>query len=131
MQYAMLVYIDEKSWAEVGKEERNRIHEACTAWHEELVKSGHSIGAAGLQPAATAATLRKKAGKVTITDGPFAETKEVLGGFELVECRDLDEALAIAKRFPSLRAGLTVEVRPMVGLTIARGPVVLGEKCVD
>jgi hypothetical protein len=114
MQYIMMVYIDEQRWAEVPKDERNRVHEACGKWHEELVKSGQSLSAVGLQPVSTATTLRERDGKVIITDGPFAETKEVLGGYEIVECKDLDEALAIAKRFPSLPAGLTVEIRPLV-----------------
>ena len=109
-----MVYIDEQRWAEVSKDERNRVHEACGKWHEELVKSGHSLGATGLQPVSTATTVREKNGKVVTTDGPFAETKEVLGGFEIVECKDLDEAIAIAKRFPSFHAGLTMEIRPLV-----------------
>ncbi|HUR59542.1 MAG TPA: YciI family protein [Opitutaceae bacterium] len=114
MQYLLMVYMDEKRWAEVPVDERNRVHAACGVWHDDLVRSGHTRGAFGLQPPATATTLRKKNGQVIVTDGPFAETKEVLGGFEVVECKDLDEALAIAKRFPALDGGLTVEVRPCV-----------------
>lgn len=114
MQYAIMVYRDETQWAALPVDERNRVHAACSVWHEGLVKSGHSRAAVGLQPPATATTLRQRNGRVVITDGPFAETKELLGGFEMVECRDLDEALAIAKRFPALHAGLTIEVRPLV-----------------
>lgn len=110
----MLVYMDEKRFAELPKEEQNRVHRDCTAWHEELVKSGHSRGATGLQPASVATTLRETNGKMVITDGPFAETKEVLGGFETVECKDLEEAIAIAQRFPAMRVGLSMEVRPAV-----------------
>jgi hypothetical protein len=114
MHYLLLIYMDEKRWSEVPVHERNRVHAACGAWHDELVKSGHTRGAFGLQPPATAATVRKKNGQLSVTDGPFAETKEVLGGLEVVECRDHEEALAIAKRFPSLHAGLSIEVRPCV-----------------
>jgi hypothetical protein len=112
MRYSMLIYMDEKQFAGLSRDEQNRVHRECTAWHEELVQSGHSVGATGLQPTATATTLREKQGRVLITDGPFAETKEVLAGFEALECRDLDEAIAIAKRFPALRVGTTVELRP-------------------
>jgi hypothetical protein len=113
MQYVMLIYQGEK-WPTVPNDEKNRVHADCGAWHEELVRSGHTRGAFGLQPVSTATTVRAANGKPMLTDGPFAETKEVLGGFEIVECRDLDEALAIAKRFPARRAGCSVEVRPLV-----------------
>jgi hypothetical protein len=76
-----------------------------------LVKSGHARAAVGLHPVSTAATVREQQGKPMVTDGPFAETREVLGGYEIVECQDLDEAIAIAKRFPALRVGFAMEVR--------------------
>jgi hypothetical protein len=114
MQYVMLIYLDSQRWSTLSTDERNRVHQDCGAWHEALVKSGHSRSAVGLQPVSTATTLREANGKTTITDGPFAETKEVLGGFEMLECANLDEAIAIAKRFPALRAGCAVELRPHV-----------------
>jgi hypothetical protein len=114
MLYTMLIYMDEERFAALPVDEQNRVHRECTAWHEELVNSGHSIGATGLQPTTTATTLRERHGKLVISDGPFAETKEVLGGFEALECKDLDEAIAIAKRFPALRIGSSVELRPGV-----------------
>lgn len=114
MNYAMLVYTNQERWERLTKDERNRVHAECGAWHEELVKSGHARSATGLQPISTATTLREKDGKITITDGPFAETKEILGGFELVDCKDLDEAIAIGKRFPALRVGSSLELRPLV-----------------
>jgi hypothetical protein len=115
MKYALLIYLDEKQFTALPKEEQNRVHQECGAWHEELVKSGHSVGCKGLQGTASATTLRERDGKVAIMDGPFAETKEMLGGLETLECRDLDEALGIAKRFPGLRGGrCAVEVRPEV-----------------
>jgi hypothetical protein len=114
MNYAMLVYLDAERWEKLSKDERNRVHAECGTWHEELVKSGRSRSAVGLQPISTATTLSEKDGRVIISDGPFAETKEILGGFELVECQDLDEAIAIGKRFPALRVGSRLEVRPLV-----------------
>jgi hypothetical protein len=111
MQFLLMIYLTPQ-WHELSSAEKNRIHEACGAWHEELVRSGHTRGAFGLQPPATATTLRQRHGKVVLTDGPHAETKEMLGGFEVVECAHRDEALAIAQRFPGLHAGATVEVRP-------------------
>jgi hypothetical protein len=114
MHYVILIYTDKDRWAKLSKDERNRVHADCGAWHEELVKRGISRGATGLQPISTATTVFEKDGKMVITDGPFAETKEMLGGFEIIECRDRDEAIAAAKRFPALRVGSLVEVRPMV-----------------
>ena len=110
MQYMLLVY-ETKQWPELPQAEQNRVMEACGAWHQELIKSGHTHAAARLHPVSTAATVREKQGKPVVTDGPFAETREVLGGYKVVECKDLDEAIAIAKRFPALRVGFAVEVR--------------------
>jgi hypothetical protein len=77
------------------------------------VKSGHYVGGARLGASSTATTVRSRNGRPIITDGPFAETKEQLGGYHLVDCRDLDEAIAIAMRIPTLRVGGSVEVRPL------------------
>ena len=79
-----------------------------------IVKSGHFRGGAQLQPTSTSTTVRERNGKLTTIDGPFAETKEQLGGYHLVECRDLDEAIVIAGRIPTLRVGGSIEVRPVV-----------------
>ena len=116
----MLIYTDTTRWAELSIEERNRIHADCGAWHDELVKNGRSRAAIGLQSITTATTVGQRNGGITIMDGPFAETKEILGGLETVECKDLDEALAIAKRFPALRVGSLVEVRPVVAGGVCR-----------
>lgn len=80
---------------------------------QDLAKSGHFRGGSQLHPAATATTVRMKNSKLVFTDGPFAETKEQLGGYHLVECHDLDEAMAIAARIPTLSAGGAIEVRPV------------------
>lgn len=112
MQYAVMVYENEE-WVKLPRSEQMKVHRACAAWQEELMKTGQARGGACLQPTTAATTLRKRDGQVLVTDGPFAETKEFLGGFAIIECRDHDEAVAIAKRLPSLDGGLTVEVRPM------------------
>lgn len=115
MKYLMrIIHADPAVFAALSKDERNEIHRECGAWHEELERKGQTLFAAALQPAETATTLRHSGGKVMITDGPFAETKEVLGGFEVLECADLDEAMAIAKRFPALKAGAAVELWPIL-----------------
>jgi hypothetical protein len=114
MRYLMLIFLEQERWGKLSADEKNRVHAACGAWHEQIVRSGHSVDCMALQPVSTATTLREKDGKTVITDGPFAETKEVLGGFEVLECKDLDEALAIARRFPGLAAGNCVELRPLM-----------------
>jgi hypothetical protein len=112
MKYAMLVYMNLEAFGALPKEEQDRIHAECGEWHEDLMRNGKSTGAIGLHPPFTATSIRMKGGQFVITDGPFVETKEVLGGLERLECRDLDEAIAIAKRFPTFRGGCTVELRP-------------------
>jgi len=84
----------------------------CMAFGESLRASGHYVAAEALQPAETATAVRVRAGKVAVTDGPFAETKEQLAGFYLIEASDLDEALRVAAEIPPARAG-TIEVRPV------------------
>ena len=113
MQYMMMIFLNSSEWATLSSTERNQVHDDCGSWHEELVRNGNARVAMALQPVTTATTVRETNGRSMITDGPFAETKEVLGGFEILECRDLDEAVAIAKRFPGLRAGSAVEIRPL------------------
>ena|SRR5688500_8500337 len=114
MRYAILIHLNEEEFYGLSKEEQNRVHRECGAWHEALIRDGKSIHAIGLQRGTTAKILREKNGKPSITDGPFAETKEVIGGLEIIECESPLEALAIAQRFPGLRAGTTVELRPLV-----------------
>ena len=113
MQYALLCYADEKGWEELGETQRGLIMDEYGAWAQAIVKSGHYRASAKLGPTSASTTLREQNGKRITTDGPFAETREQLGGFHLVECKDLDEALAIAGRIPTLRVGCTVEVRPV------------------
>jgi hypothetical protein len=112
MEYLLIVYCDEKFWGELPESERDRIGDETDAFKADLAKKGCLRAWSPLQPVATATTVRRQRGKTVITDGPFAETREVVGGFVGVECRDLDEAVALAARFPLLEAGGSVEVRP-------------------
>jgi hypothetical protein len=113
MQYMLLIYGDETLWSQLPHDEAARLEDARDLWAQNLVRSGHLRGMGGLQPASTATTLRERNGKLMIIDGPFAEIREELRGYQLVECKNLDEAIAIASRFPALRAGFSMEVRPV------------------
>ena len=118
MKYLCLVYIEEEKLNALSKEEMDALVAEALAYREELRKSGHHIASDALQPVETATTLRVRNGKLSITDGPFAETKEQLGGFILIEARDLNEAMHVAARFPPGRLG-SIEVRPVKELTAA------------
>jgi len=111
MQYLLMCCFDEDRWEKIPEAERDGIMREYGAWVQGVTKSGQHLATAKLRSSATATTVRFKNGKSVITDGPFAETKEQLGGYHLIQCRDLDEALAIAARIPTLRVGGTVEVR--------------------
>src|SRR6187200_528241 len=113
MKFMLLCYDDEKAWERLGDAAmRDAMHEAVQLTHE-LNAKGQYILARPLEPAATATSLRIRDGKRIVTDGPFAETREVLGGFYVIDARDRDEAIAIAARHPGARLG-TVEVRPVL-----------------
>lgn len=112
MKYLCLIYIEEKQADAMPKTEMDAFMEETLSYNESLQRSGHFISAAGLQPAQTATTIRMRKGKASIIDGPFAETKEVLGGFYVIEARDLNEAIRVASKSPSLQIG-SVEVRPI------------------
>ena len=112
MKYLCLVYVDEKKLNALSKAELDALIEDALAYDDELRRSGHYIVSDALQPVASATTLRMRDGKVSITDGPFAETKEQLGGFILIDARDLNEALHVASKIPPGRIG-TIEVRPV------------------
>lgn len=114
MQYLLLVYMDEKRWADLPQAERDRVFADCDDYAADMTRTGNFLGGAPLQRSATARTIRRVRGEMLVTDGPFAETKEVLAGYHLVECKDADEAVALGARFPGIRVGLTVEVRPLL-----------------
>jgi hypothetical protein len=112
MKYVCLVYLVEKDMNALSKREADACTEESLSYDEALRRSGHLLAAQALQPVETATTIRVRNGKLSTTDGPFAETKEQLGGFFLVEAKDIDEACAVAARFPPARIG-TIEVRPV------------------
>ena len=112
MKYLCLVYQEEKQEANVPRDQIEQAKKDYWAFAEDIKKSGHYIGSNGLQHTDAATTVRMRNGKLSTTDGPFAETKEQLGGYYLVEAKDLDEALELAARIPSVRWG-AIEVRPI------------------
>jgi hypothetical protein len=112
MKFLFLIYHDEKTLDAMPEEEMQNLVDAALGYDEELRRSGHYIVSNALQRTRTARTVRVRGGKATTTDGPFAETKEQLGRFFLVEARDIDEACEVASRFPPARVG-TIEVRPV------------------
>jgi hypothetical protein len=119
VKYLLLIYADENALSETEREE-------CYGESLELAHSinaaGQYLGAAPLHPTSTATSVRVRDGKRFVTDGPFAETREQLGGFFLIEAKDLDEAIAVAERIPMARRG-TVEVRPIVELAGLPKPI--------
>jgi hypothetical protein len=112
MRYLCLVYYDERELNALSQGEYDALVGEALAYREVLRQSGHYIVSDGLQSVQTATTLRLRNGTVSTTDGPFAETKEQLGGFMLIEARDLNEAIRVASRIPPGRLGC-VEVRPV------------------
>ena len=113
MKYLLLCCFEEKRWDALPQSRRDGIMSQYGELIDGLKTSGHHVTTAKLQPTAAATTVRSRNDKPLISDGPFAETKEQLGGYHVLECKDLDEAIAIAKRIPTLPYGGTVEVRPI------------------
>ena len=113
MKYLCLIYDDEQLWGRMSADERDGIMGEYTAFGRDIAASGHMRGGNQLQPTSTATTLRVRDGALSVTDGPYAETKEALGGYFVIEARDLNEAMQVAARIPSARIG-AVEVRPIV-----------------
>ena len=112
MKYLCLIYDEEKTLAGMSKADSDAFMGEYFAFTEDIKKSGHYIGGEALQPVGTATTVRMRSGKMSTTDGPFAETKEQLGGFYLINAKDLNDALQIAAKIPSAKTG-TIEVRPI------------------
>ena len=115
MQYMLLIYNNESMMKNAGPGERDAMFKAYAEFTQAIVSSGHMKAGDALQPTSTATTVRVRDGKTLSTDGPFAETKEQLGGYYLIEARDLDEATKIAARIPGARSG-AIEVRPVMEL---------------
>jgi hypothetical protein len=115
MKYLCAVYLEPGTLQRLSAEERAELDRDSLAYDEELVKKGHFIAAAALQQVKTAKTVRSRGGRIAMTDGPFAETREVLGGFIFIEARDMDEALRIAAGIPMAKHG-SIEVRPELNI---------------
>jgi hypothetical protein len=113
MRYALLIYASEQDWASQSEEQAQAQFQDYMAFTKDVVDRGIMRSGEALQPTATATTVRVRNGETLSTDGPFAETKEQLGGFYVVEAKDLDEAIEIAARIPDVRGG-SIEIRPIM-----------------
>ena len=120
MKYLLLIYNDESAYADATPEDGARMMAAYEAFSRELGESGAMLGGEGLDPTPTATTVRVRNGERLLTDGPFAETREALGGYYLLECRDLDEAIGWAAKIPGAASG-SIEIRPVMNYD-APGP---------
>jgi hypothetical protein len=116
MRYLCLIYENEKAWESMPKEEADAIFGEYFTFTEGVKQNGQYLGGEALQPTQTATTVRVRNGKVQTTDGPFAETKEQLGGYYLIEARDLNDAIQVAAKIPGSRNG-SVEIRPIMDTT--------------
>ncbi|HEX6750533.1 MAG TPA: YciI family protein [Longimicrobium sp.] len=119
MRYLCLIYDEEAKLAAMPQEESQAFMREYFGFTNGVRESGHYVAGEALQPVATATTVRVRDGRVSATDGPFAETKEQLGGFYLIEARDLDDAIQVAQRIPSARTG-SIEIRPVVDFSQQR-----------
>ena len=113
MRYLCLIYDEEKQLNTMAKAEADQFMGEYFAFTEGIKQTGHYLGGEALQPVQTATSVKVRNGKVSTTDGPFAETKEQLGGYYLINARDLNDAIQVASKIPSARIG-TVEVRPIM-----------------
>jgi hypothetical protein len=120
MRYLLTLYGDESAWNEITPEQSQQIMAAYGVFTEEVRAAGAMVGGEPLQPTSTATTVRVRDGETLTTDGPFAETREQLGGYYLLECKDLDEAIGWAAKIPAALDG-SVEVRPIMEFE-AMGP---------
>ena len=112
MRYLCLIYSDEAQWETMPEADVNAVMGEYFAFTDSIKKSGHYVAGDALKPTTTATSVRVRNGKLSTTDGPFAETKEQLGGYYLIEARDLNDAIQVAAKIPSARLG-TIEVRPV------------------
>ena len=113
MKFLCLGYMDEKTWETMSKTEQDAMMQECFAYDDVLRKNGHFVAGEALQSARSTKTLQWKRGKVLVTDGPFAETREQLGGLLVLEAKDMDEAVALMSQHPGVRLGGPFEIRPV------------------
>jgi hypothetical protein len=118
MKYLCLIYDEERKLDAMSKSESEAFMGEYFAFTNQVKESGHYVAGEALQPVKTATTIRVRDGRLLTTDGPFAETTEQLGGFYMIEARDLNEAIAVAARIPSARIG-SIEIRPVVDFSAA------------
>jgi hypothetical protein len=116
MRYICLGYMDPQKWETMSESERNAFIDECLAYDDVLRKNGHFVGGEALQSPRTATTLRSQNGKISVTDGPYAETKEQLGGILVLEAKDLNHAIQLMSKHPGVRGG-SFEIRPAEDLT--------------
>ena len=112
MKFVCLGYIEDGKWERTSQENRNAMMEECFAYDDVLRRGGHFAGGEALQGPLTARTLRYEQGRVTVSDGPYAETKEQIGGILLLEARDLEHAVELMSKHPGVRLGGPFEIRP-------------------
>jgi len=113
MKYMLLIYVDQQIWEKVAEDERQQMLNESVKLANEIDSSGRYLSAARLQSTSTASTVRVREGNRLVTDGPFAETREQLGGYFLIDAQDLEEAMSIGARIPGARVG-AVEIRPVM-----------------
>jgi hypothetical protein len=113
MKYMFLTYLDEKAWTSLSEAEQQQMMAECTPHVERLIASGKFLAGAPLHPTSTATTVRLRGGKRLVTDGPFTETREQIGGYTVVDANDLDEAISIAADFLGTRSPSIIEIRPI------------------
>jgi hypothetical protein len=120
MKYLCLIYENEKNWETMPPADSEAIMNEYFAFTDGIRRSGQYVAGEALQPTSTATTVKVRNGKVSTTDGPFAETKEQLGGFYMIEAKDLNEAIQVAAKIPSARLG-AIEIRPVVDFSQEAG----------
>ncbi|PYP38296.1 MAG: hypothetical protein DMD48_09935 [Gemmatimonadetes bacterium] len=113
MRYLCLIYEDEKAWQKLSEAEMQKGMAEYNAFTDNIKKNGNYVGGEALQPTTTAKSVRVRNGKISATDGPYVETKEQLGGYYLINAKDLSDAVQVASRIPGAKHG-TVEVRPIM-----------------
>src|SRR6185436_1196117 len=116
MKFVCFGYYDETKWEGLSESQRNAMMDECLAYDDVLRRDGHFVSGEGLDVARNATTLRWKSGKVLVTDGPYAETKEVVGGILILEARDLDHAVELMSKHPGVKSG-PFEIRPIADMT--------------
>lgn len=116
MKYLCLGYYDAKKFEQMPESERNALFDVCFAYDDELRAKGHFVGGEALESESSAVTIRTRDGKISVTDGPYIETKEQLGGVMIMEAKDLNEAIALWSRHPAVRMN-TFEIRPIFDMT--------------